>query len=232
MVKNFNTNPDCSCCKDKSCAALALNEVELNLLSAGCTEEKRSKGEIILPQGSRTSHIIYLKSGIAKEYQQLGNNQEYILQIVKNHTYLGLSSLFGDNFNHLSYTALSDVTICFIEREVIKSLLMNNSKFSYLILETVCKDSLNSYHRFANQHQKHVHGKLADALLYMARQIFDAEEFEIPLNRLEISFLIGTSRESVSKQLRIYEREGILELKGKKIRILNFEQLDKISRFG
>jgi len=194
--------------------------------------EHLAKGDIILPEGSRTTHIVYLKSGIAKEYQQIGSKQEYILQIAKSKTYLGLFSLFGDDVNHHSYTALSDVVVCYIDREIFKTLLLQNGKFSYLILETVCQDSLNSYHRFVNQHQKHVHGKLADALLYLARQIFESDEFVLPISRLEISYLIGTSRESVSKQLRIYEREGILEFKGKIIRIISFEQLEKISRFG
>ncbi len=211
---------------------MALSEADLQLLSSGCREAKLVKGETILSAGSDASHIIYLRSGIAKEYHQQQGQQEHILQIVKGPTYLGLLSFSGDIVNHLSYSALSDVTICFIDREVFKSLLLNNGEFSSLILETVCKDSLNHYHNFVNQHQKNIHGKLADALLFLSKQIFESNEFILPLNRLEISFLIGTSRESVSKQIRTYEREGLLKIDGRKIIILDIDTLERISRFG
>ncbi len=232
MVKPSPINISCECCTDKSCATQALPEPELKLLASGCSKINLSKGDVILTEGTVTSHILYLKSGIAKEYQQIENDNEYILQIVKGPTYLGLQSLSGDTANQFSYTALSDATVCYIERDVFKSLLLNNSKFSYIILETVCRDSLSHYHRFVNHRQKHIHGKLADALLYFSKHIFESDEFVLPLNRSEISFLIGTSRESISKQLRIYEREGLLKIAGKKIHITNFEQLEKISRFG
>ena len=109
---------------------------------------------------------------------------------------------------------------------------MSNPRFSFTILQTICRDSLNHYHNFVNLNQKHIHGKLADALLYFANQIFGTNKFILPLNRSEISFLIGTSRESVSKQLRTYERDGILEISGRKINILEPEKLEKISKFG
>jgi CRP-like cAMP-binding protein len=201
-------------------------------LSSGCREVKLDKRQTILSEGSEASHIIYLKEGLVKEYKNQNNDQEHILQILKGPTYLGLATLSGDTFNYISYSSLTEVSICFIERDTIKSLLLSNPKFSFTILQTICRDSLNHYHNFVNLNQKHIHGKLADALLYFSKHIFGTNRFILPLNRSEISFLIGTSRESVSKQLRTYERDGILEISGRKINILEPEKLEKISKFG
>jgi CRP-like cAMP-binding protein len=211
---------------------MLLKKSDLQLLSSGCREAKLGKGNTILSAGAEASHIIYLRTGIVKEFQHKDKQQEHILQVLKGPTYLGLESLSGDFINHISYTSLTDVTICFIERGIFKALILNNGEFSFNILQTVCRSNLKHYHNLTNQNKKHIHGRLADALIHFSKVIFESNEFVLPLNRSEISFLIGTSRESVSKQLRSYERDGILIINGRNITITDFSKLEKISRFG
>ncbi len=228
-------NTDClSCfdCKDKSCAAQILNQNELKLLNDNCTEGVFKANEGILNERSLTSHIIYLKSGLVKEFQKRDQNREYILQILKNHTYLGLQSIFGDLTNHYSYKALTEVTVCYINIEHFKSLLQQNCEFSYKILEVICKDSLNNFHRFINLQGKNISGKLADTLLYFANQIFESQLFELPLNRSELGYLIGSSRESVTKQLVEFNNDGLIEMQGNKIKLLELDKIKTISKFG
>lgn len=226
-------SPNCKNCDKISCAALNLSTSQLELQSSTCNESSIKAGEVILSQGSLTSHIIYLRSGLVKEFQRPQNGgHEYIINIIQEKTYLGLHSLFGDSYNHFSYTALSDVSVCYIDRQIFKTILLENGQFGYKILEAVCRDSLNTYHRFVTQHQKKIFGKLADVLLYFSKNIYHSDSFYLHLNRNEISFLIGTSRESVSKQLKLFEREGIITLKGRIINILKPFELERISKFG
>lgn len=223
----------CIDCEEMSCAALDLNKQELGLqLSSGHGTNYRA-GELILKEGTFTSHILYLKSGLVKEFKG-GRTQkeEYILQIVKEKSYLGLPSLFGDKINQFSYTALTDVKVCHINLSVFKAFLLGNGNFGYHILQSVSSDSLNNYHRFNSLHFKNISGKLADALLYFSKKIYLSESFHMHLTRNEICSLIGSSRESVSKQLNVFEKEGIIKMKGKDIVLLKMEELENISRFG
>lgn len=224
---------NCIECKEMSCAALNLNKEELGLqISSGYGTSYRA-GELILKEGTFTSNIMYLKSGLVKEFKSGQNpNEEYILQIVKEKTYLGLASLFGDRINQFSYVALTDVKICSINLSVFKAFIKGNGNFGYDILQSVSSDSLNNYHRFTSLHFKKIYGKLADALLYFSKQIYLSNTFHLHLSRNEISFLIGSSRESVSKQLKQFENEGIIKMTGKQISILKPEELENISRFG
>ena len=211
---------------------MVLNKSDLKLLSLGCREAKLGMGNTILSAGTEASHIIYLKTGIVKAFQQLKDQQEHILHLLNGPTYLGLEALSGDLVNHISYATLSAVTLCFIERETFKALILKNGEFSFKILQIVCRSNLKHHNNLAKQNQKHIHGKLADALIHLSKDIFESNEFELPLNRSEIAYLIGTSRESVSKQLRTYERDGILKISGRKTTILDLPKLEKISRFG
>ena len=211
---------------------MTLSLDELKILGENCSEGFFRKGEEILSEGSLTSHIIYLQAGLVKEYLKGGDQPEYIIQIIKNHAYLGLPSLFGDRVNHYSYAALTDVSVCFIDVAVFKQFVIENGRFAFEILSTVSKDSLTNYHRFISQGQKKIYGKLADTLLYFSKALFHSNRFRLPLNRNEISYLLGTSRESVSKQLNSFVRDGIISLRKREIVINEPEKLERISRLG
>jgi CRP-like cAMP-binding protein len=190
------------------------------------------KGEIILHEGSLTSHIIYLKTGLAKEFVKPGVDREQILSIVKEHTYLGLSSLFGDRINHYSYSALEDITVCYIDINVFNNLIKQNGRFAYEILVSVSRNSLNNFHRFINQSQKRIYGRVADAILYFARIIYESNEFDLPFSRKEFADLIGVSRESASRVLTKFKDEGIISINGRFIEIKKMELLEQISKKG
>lgn len=238
-LKNPNMFPDgegkrvsCSDCKEKSCAAAVLNLAEINLINDNRTETEFRKGDIILHQGTMISHIIYLKSGLVKEYIKSGNEKEQILQIVKKYSYLGLPSLFGDRVNNYSYAALEDIKVCYIDLNVFNSLIKKNGNFAYEILVSVSKDSLNNFHRFMSQAQKKTYGRVADALLYFSRIIYERTDFEIPFTRQEFADLIGITRESTARVLTKFKDEGILDMDGRSINILKPELLRQISKNG
>jgi CRP-like cAMP-binding protein len=222
----------CRDCKEKSCAAATLNLAEIDLITDNRSEAEFKKGDIILHEGSMTSHIIYLKSGLVKEYIKGSNGKEQILQIVKSFSYLGLPSLFGAKVNFYSYAALEDITVCYIDVNTFTSLIKQNGKFAYEILVSVSRDSLNNFHRVMSQSQKKTYGRVAEAILYFARIIYEDIEFEIPFSRQEFADLIGISRESATRVLSKFKEDGIMSLDGRFIRITNLDMLLKISKNG
>jgi CRP-like cAMP-binding protein len=222
----------CRDCKEKSCAAAVLNLNEINLINDNRTETVFRKGDIILHEGTMISHIIYLKSGLVKEYIKNTDEKEQILQIIQKYTYLGLPSLFGDRVNHYSYAALEDIKVCYIDLNVFNGLIKKNGNFAYEILVSVSRDSLNNFHRFINQAKKKTYGRVADALLYFSKIIYESTEFEMPFTRQEFADLIGIARESAARVLTKFKDEGILELDGRFIKIKKVDLLQQISKTG
>ena len=222
----------CRDCSEKSCAAAILHVKELDQIRENSRAATFRKGDIMVHAGSMTSHIIYLKSGLVKEYVKSANDSEQILQIVSKFTYLGLPSLFGDRVNHYSYAALTDVTVCYIDVNIFNQLIRDNGNFAYEILVSVSRDSLNNFHRFMNQSQKKIYGRVADAIIYFSRIIFELETFELPFTRQEFADLIGLSRESATRVLTKFKDDGILSIDGRQISILKPDLLARISKHG
>ena len=222
----------CSDCNEKSCAAAVLGHDELEMITQNSMEAVFRKGDIIVHEGSLNSNIIYLKSGLVKEYVKTADDKEQILQIVKKYSYLGLQSLFGDRVNHYSYAALENIKVCYIDVNLFNNLIKENGEFAYQILVSVSRDSLNNFHRFMSQSQKKTYGKVADAILYFAKIIYENSEFELPFTRQELADLIGISRESATRVLLKLREDGILGVDERLINIYNLELLQQISRNG
>lgn len=232
-LKSFGKSwQSCKDCKDKSCAVAVLKDHELDLLNGNCQESDVQKGEIIIRAGALNSHIIYLRSGYAKEYLVDASQKTQIIQIIKKHSYLGLQSLFGDKINHYSYAALEDLKICYIDINVFKGLIRENGNFAHELLVYICKESLYNFSRFIQQNQKKINGRFADIMLYLSEKIYNSNEFMLHLNRQELADLIGVSRENTARVLSKFKADKIIEVEGEKIKILKADLLQKISRNG
>ncbi len=233
MTKKSELNSNkCHDCQDKSCATEKLGAIELELITNNRFISNIKRKTNILNAGYPTSHIIYLRSGLVKEFLIKPDGNEQILQIMLPHSYLGLTSLFGDRINNYSYSALTDTKVCYIDIDVFTQMIKENGNFAFEILSSVGRESLYNFHRFIAQSNKKTYGRIADMLIYFSRVIFNSTKFQIPLSRREVADLVSTSRESTGRVLSKFNSEGIITLSGKNVVINNIKKLEKISRLG
>jgi len=190
-----------------------------------------SKGDIIFKQNALSSNIIYIKEGLVSIHIT-GPEREQILKIAKGPSYLGIPTTLGDKINHYSATALTDVSVCFIDIETFKTFIATNKEFAYEIIVELCKNELGHFKRCVNQMQKQSPGRVAEALLFFADEIFKNDSFTIPLNRHEFGDLTGCSRENVSRILMEFHKDGLIKIDGPDIKILNKEALKMVSKNG
>jgi CRP/FNR family transcriptional regulator len=221
----------CKFCSKRSPAAEHLKNEELEKLGHSCVEVSFRKGDIIFKQNALSSNIIYVREGLVKIHMA-GPEREQILKIAKGPTYLGIPTTLGDKVNNYSATALTPVEVCFIDIQVFKDFISSNNEFAYEIIVSLCKNELNHFHRCVNQLQKQSAGRVAETLMFFADEIFESDEFDLPLSRHEFGDLTGNSRENVSRILSEFNSEGLIGLSGKKVTIKNREILKKISRNG
>jgi CRP-like cAMP-binding protein len=224
-------NPECRLCNFKSPAAELLSSHELEALEDNCAQINFRKGENIFREGTLATNIAYLKSGLVKIHMT-GPNGDKILRLMKAPSYLGLPTTFGDKVNNYSATALTEATICFISLETFRDFIFKNGSFAYEIILDLCRNELRDYRKYANMAQKQLPGRLAEILLCFSHELFKTNKFELPLNNNELSDFISTSRESISRLLSEFSKEGIIAVNKKELTILKEDLLQKISLKG
>jgi CRP-like cAMP-binding protein len=224
-------NIKCNVCALKSKAASKLGEKEIERLSFNCALVRFKKGDSLIKQGAFSTNVAYLRKGLAKLHIA-GPYHEQIVRIVKAPNYLGLPTTFGDKINHYSVTVIEESEVCFIDIKAFRYLLHSNPDFAYEIMMDICRTELEVYYRCANRTQKQVRGKIADVLLEMAETIYQSDIFHMPLSQEEIGNLVDASRESVSRVVAEFAKDGIINVTGKKIEIQNKKSLLLISGNG
>ena len=75
-------------------------------------------------------------------------------------------------------------------------------------------------------------GKLASALLYLSSEEFKGIAVFPHLTRQDIANFASIATESAIKLLKEFERDGIIALEGRNIRIKNRAELEKLERLG
>ncbi len=224
-------NNNCKGCDFKSKAASKLSTEEIEKLSFNCALVKFHKGDSLIRQGTFSTNIVYLRSGLTKVHIA-GPYHEQIVRIVKAPSYLALPTTFGDKINQYSVTVIEAAEVCFIDINTFRYLLNVNPDFSYEIMLELCNNELEVFHRCANRTQKQMRGKIADVLIELSDYVYNSNIFTIPLTQEDLGNLVDSSRESVSRVLNEFEKDGIIRFTGKKIEILNKKSLVMISANG
>lgn len=216
---------NCKTCIIRSKAVNTLNPKELSILMKSCAETNFSLRESIMKEGILSSHIAYLKSGLAMVSKKGAKGIDQVLKIVEPGNYIGLQTVLFEKVNQFSVMALEKSVVCFIDNLSFKELIKRNTEFANELLSFVCREELNYFERFVNTRQQNINGRMADLILYFSEKIYHSNNIEIPLSRGDMAALICTTRESVARSLKEFTQEGIIRVTGKKFDILKPQQL-------
>ncbi len=221
----------CAICLNKSAAAGKLTTEESLEMSANCLTVLFKKGDSIIRQGTYSTNVAYLKTGLVKIHIN-GPYHIQLVRLVKPSNYLGLPTTFGDKINQYSVSAVEDSEVCFIDISFFRKMLATNPDFSNQILIELCKGELESYQKCVNRTQKQTRGKLADVLLDFADNIYHSDSFVINVTQEDMGNLIDASRESINRVLSEFVKDGVLKISGKQVEIINKQMLRTISVNG
>ncbi|HFS66774.1 MAG TPA: Crp/Fnr family transcriptional regulator [Flavobacteriia bacterium] len=224
--------PNCNSCIIRELNSLnKLNTQELKDVSNHKQTLTFKKGETIFEEGTKLKGIFCLRNGKCKVTKLAPNGNEQIVRFIQKGEMIGHRSIISDTAAHLTVTALEDMEACFIPKSLINKNFSNNKEFTYDITKSICTDLDNANISIANLAQKSVKERLADSLLFFLKTFGLEEEgyLNIKLSREEIANSIGTATESSIRILSNFKKEGIIEVKGKRIKILDKEKLEHIS---
>jgi CRP/FNR family transcriptional regulator len=209
-----------------------LSDEEKRLLDNNSVNINYNKGETICKQGTFASNIIFLEEGLVKSYIE-GTPRNLILTITPPGRLIGLPSIFEGNTTFLySVSAYIDSRVKLIDINIFKQLIRQNALFASRIIEILNENTSQTYGRFYCLVSKQLHGRLADIILCLSQRIFKDTTFDLPLSRTDLAELTGMSTESVIRIMKDFKDEGLIEVRGKKMTILDFDKLQKISDFG
>ena len=229
-MNNDNCERDCFNCAKKLSIFNNLNEEELGIINKTKNTVKFSTGEIMLKQGTALTHMVCLTSGMAKIYLEGENNKNLILRFLLPTQIVGGPGFLTDNKLHFTVRAMKESYACFIDAEILKNILINNHNFAIEILKHVNQQSIRNYKNCLILTQKQMHGRIAEALLHLSKNVFPEEQDGFVLSRQDLADFTAMAKESAIRILKEFSNENIIILIGKRIFVNKVAALERISK--
>lgn len=222
----------CDQCNEKSRLFKVLTEEELKILNKERYAVRFHEGEVILKQGTQASYYISVIEGFAKKYIEDYNDRNLILDFVKPWHLVGSPGVHMDGKHRFSVVAIEETLVCFINAGNFKKVLALNSDFSALYIELCSVNYGRSLERMVGLSHKQMHGRIADALIYLSEDIFEGDIIGGIISRQDIAEYTSMSKDSAIRILKEFERDSIINLVGRTIEILDGDRLHEISLKG
>ncbi|HYX08088.1 MAG TPA: Crp/Fnr family transcriptional regulator [Bacteroidales bacterium] len=221
----------CSNCENK-CIFSLLSGSELDILNQNLSLINYNKNETVFKQKTYVSDVLYLKEGAVKTYLEGSNGKNLIVNIIPQDNFIGLTDLYKQNTHTYSSVAIKNSSIYSFEIENFRKILHSNPAFSKALMEDYCDHAEFIYTKLGTLGTKQMHGRLADAIIYLSSEKFSGTDIFRFLTRSDIAEFTGMSKENAIRLLTEFKNDGLISLEGKSIMINNHELLRKLSAIG
>ena len=197
-----------------------LGPADRDSLIARARLEHYPSGREIFAKGSPGRSMVAVVSGSVRISSTSAGGKEVVLAIVHAGEIFGEIALLDGGERTADATAMTDCDLLVIDHRDFVPFLERRSDVCLLLLKLLCQRlrRTNSYVEEALFEQ--LGGRVAKALLRLAADEGTGDgPISLHLSQQELAQMIGATRESVNKQLHVWQRAGLVDL-GKRLIVL------------
>lgn len=207
-----------------------LNKTELGSLSEHKSHVTFKKGQMIFYEGNNPQGLYCIYSGKIKIHKLGPDGKDQILRLARKGNVIGYRALLSNDNYHASATAIEDSVVCYFPKTIYQNQIISNPALAMEVMKLLSADLKYAEQKAMNMVQKQVKERVAETLLLL-KDFFGLEPDNATINtvltRESIGNIAGTTTETAIRILSELNKNKIIDLIGKKIKILNNKELIK-----
>lgn len=204
-------------------------------LSEHTTCKSYRKGEMVFLENTKPNGLISLSDGKVKIFKEGFGGREQIVRLSRPCGFIGYRALFAEENYHASAVAMEPSIACTIEKSALFYVMKNDPSLTFAILKSLATELGVSNTRTVTLTQKHIRGRLAESLLFLIDTYGFCEDnatMNAQFSRDDLANLSNMTTSNAIRTLSTFASEGVIELNGRKIKVLDLKMLQKISNIG
>jgi DNA-binding response OmpR family regulator len=198
-----------------------------------CKDKKvkvfKKKSEIF-SEGDTPLNIFFVKSGSVKSFKSHPDGKELITSIYNQNDFFGFEPILEGTEYLESAIAMQDSEIITIPKYDFTMLLQSHPDVSTGFISLLCRKVAEKEKQLLHLAYNSVRQRTAEALLKV-QNLKDTKE-NIQISRDDLAKIVGTASESVIRVLSDFKDEGLIEIEGGKIKIVQPAKLEKVVRWN
>ena len=212
-----------------------LNGDEKRLIVDNFNVQTFKKNQFIYAEGDEPEYLWCLLKGKVKKTKEGVGGRVQILRLIRPVQYFGYRAYFAKEPYVSSASAFEPSTLGAIPLDLVREMIDNNRALAWFFIRELSRNLGGSDTRIVNLTQKHIRGRLAEALMVL-RENYGYEEDEatlkIYMSREDLANLSNMTTANAIRTLSTFVEERLITVDGRRIKIINEPQLRKISKFG
>jgi CRP/FNR family transcriptional regulator len=198
---------------------VGLDEETLDTLVQGAFWREYASGEVVVLEGEASAGFYYLHSGWLKVGNVSLNGREQVLSFIEPSSTFYEVGAFSDQPNPATAVALEPAGVWLIKRERVMQLVRERPSFAEFILAKMADRLLHLVSLVTDLSLRPVTGRLAHLLLESAEE--DILHRPRWYTQAELAARLGPVPDVIQRALRELEKEGLIEVTRRTIRILD-----------
>jgi CRP-like cAMP-binding protein len=194
---------------------------------------KAARGTVIFAKGDPGSGLMGVLSGTVKVSVASSEGKDIVLNMFQEGEVFGEIALLDGRPRTADATAMTDCELIVIERRDFVPFLRDHPDVTLKLLEILCARLRRTSEQVQEVTFLNLPTRLAKALLELTGSgNGGAERRKVAITQRELSQIIGRSRESTNKQLRMWEKRGWVSLERGGVSVLAADKLAAVAAEG
>ncbi|KXG74331.1 Crp/Fnr family transcriptional regulator [Thermotalea metallivorans] len=206
-----------------------LNDKSLEKIASITVEKKYRKGTIIFMEGDPGEAIFFIKSGKVKISKTSSDGRELILNIYGSGDVFAEVTIFNDVKYPATAEVVEDAVIGVVMNRELEELVKGDADLALQIIKILNKRLYMAQMKLKQMALSDTYVRTAQMIIKLAQEHGVEKnsviELKLELSRQELANMIGTARETVSRALSQFKKEGSIDISGKKIIVKNIKKL-------
>lgn len=212
-----------------------LGEEEMELLEQHLIIRKYKKNEVIYKYGDTPLEAMCLIQGKIKVYKDGIGGRNQIIRAIKSYEFFAYRAYFAGECYRTGAMAIEPCYVAAFPIGILVKLMEKNSHIGFFFFKQLCIEMGKSDDRTINLTQKHIRGRLAEALLFLMDSYGleeDGYTLSIYLSREDLASLSNMTTSNAIRTLSAFANEKLIAIDGRKIKLIKKAELKKISDEG
>ena len=209
-----------------------LKDSDLDIISDKMISRAYEKGQMILLEESQGETFFIIVSGAVKVTRLSDDGREVILAILGESDFFGEMSLLDGEGRSANIVANEDAEVLTLSRRDFLDCLETYPKIAIALLEELAIRLRKSDQHIESLSLSDSEHRIAITLIRFAQELGTIKQGDVKISNLpfqqDIANMAGTSRETVSRTLKLLEEKDLIKKHGKDLIIYKFDEFRQL----
>lgn len=187
------------------------------------------KGEIIYREGELCNNIFLVYKGAVKSSKIDEFGKELIINVYKDDDLFGFSAILENAHYFETTTAMEKTELMVVSKNTMQKLIESNYKLSLEIFQLINDNLIEVKEQLLQMAYGSMRRKTANTILKFAQKMTRKPSDSINISRRDLAGVAGIATESLIRTLTDLKKEGVIEIEGRNIRIIDLNALESIN---